>query len=203
MNIRRGDRVFVVGTTGSGKTTLAQSLLAPQRDVVIVDPKHMFEMKGATIAKDFRELMRWPGPAPIIYRPTLPECKTGLPWFWGWLWERQRTIAYVDEVMAITPPTKLPDLFAMCVQMGRQKEIGVWCATQRPSRIPIPLLSESEHTFTFRLRHPADLKRMAEYTDPRVLTDPATGHDFWYYGDRDQMLFKTNAKRLTVKRKGS
>ena len=198
MRIRRGDRVFIVGTTGSGKTTLAEVLLRPQRDVVILDPKHMFEMDGATITTDFAELARWPGPAPVIYRPTLPECRTGLPWFWAWIWGRGHTIAYVDEVMAITPQTKLPDMFAMCVQMGRQKEIGVWCATQRPSRIPVPLLSESEHTFTFRLRHPADIKRMAEYTDPRVLEDPARGHDFWYYGDREQVLAKTNVKKLKI-----
>jgi hypothetical protein len=205
ISIRAGDRCFIVGTTGSGKTYLAEKLLSVRADVVVVDPKHGFEWETHTYGKgvtteDFREVVRHEGPAPLIYRPSLSECALGIPWFWVWVWNRTNTIAYVDEVTAITTPTKIPYEFARCIQMGRSKQIGVWCGTQRPARVPIVILSEAEHDFIFRLRNPADSKRMAEYSDPAILADPARGHDFWYYGDRDQVLLKTDAKHIRIRR---
>lgn len=205
ISIRAGDRCFIVGTTGSGKTYLARKLLSPQSDVIVVDPKHGFEWEsvpkhgGGVITSDFREVVRHEGPAPLIYRPSLSECSVGIPWFWVWIWSRENTIVYVDEVSAITKPTTIPYEFARCIQMGRSKNIGVWCGTQRPARVPIVILSEAEHDFVFRLRNPADAKRMAEYTDPEILRNPAHGHECWYYGDRDQVLVKTTADSIRVK----
>lgn len=205
IDIKAGDRAFIVGTTGSGKTYLAEKLLSPLPDVVIVDPKHGFEWSGTpkhgkgVVLTDFRDVVRHEGPDPLIYRPSLAECAAGIPWFWVWVWHRQNTKVYVDEVAAITKPTTIPWEFARCIQMGRSRKIGVWCATQRPARVPIVILSESEHDFIFRLRNPADLKRMAEYSDPAIFRDPARGHECWYYGDRDQVLVKTSADRIRVK----
>lgn len=201
ITVRAGDRAFFVGTTGSGKTHLAEKLLSDRKDVIVVDPKHGFEWKTrrGVITSDFREAVRHPGPDPLIYRPSLAECAAGIPWFWVWVWARENTLVYVDEVTAITKPTTIPYEFARCIQMGRSKNIGVWCGTQRPARVPIVILSESEHDFIFRLRNPADAKRMAEYSDPKILSDPARGHDFWYYGDRDQVLQKMTADNIRVK----
>lgn len=204
INIKAGDRAFFVGTTGSGKTTLARKLLAPAKDVVVVDPKHGFTWEReklpygkGVITSDFRQVMAHEGPEPLIYRPSLAECAAGLPWFWRWVWLRQNTLVYVDEVSSITKPVNPPVEFARCIQQGRSKQISVWCGTQRPAKIPVIILSESEHDFIFRLRHSTDKKRMAEYSDEVILTDPPRGHEFWYYGDRDQMLFKATADQIT------
>ena len=43
MKIMAGDRVFGVGTTGSGKSYLFRRLLCRLPDVIVVDPKHGFE----------------------------------------------------------------------------------------------------------------------------------------------------------------
>lgn len=204
IRIKPGDRAFIVGTTGSGKTYLASLLLRPRPDVVVIDPKHQFELTGsahgkAVVTEDFREVVKHQGPGPLIYRPSLAECAQGIPWFWVWIWFRENTLVYVDEVAAITKPVTIPPDFARCIQQGRSRNIGVWCGTQRPARVPIVILSEAEHDFVFRLRNPEDLKRMAEYTDPAVMRDRAKGHEFWYYGDRDQVLLKTTAQKLAVK----
>src|SRR5688572_28829255 len=130
ITIKAGDRCFLVGTTGSGKTHLAEKLLRGLNDVVIVDPKHQFEFKGPTtygkavITEDFREVVRHEGPGPLIYRPSLKECSDGIPWFWIWVWGRENTRVYVDEVTSITKPVNIPWEFGRVLTQGRSKNIG-------------------------------------------------------------------------------
>jgi energy-coupling factor transporter ATP-binding protein EcfA2 len=207
ITISRPERCFLVGTTGSGKTTLATSLLARANHTVVLDPKHGFgppkgrakadqQDETRVITDDPKTVTRHEGPEPIVYQPPLWVCQS-LDWFWDWVWWREQTILYIDEVAMVIPSAqRLPNGLARLIQQGRQRGIGVWNATQRPSRIPIPILSESEHHFVFRLRHPADLRRMAEYTDPTVESEPVSGHDFYYYYDTKQRFFRTNLNEM-------
>lgn len=48
---------------------------------------------------------------------------------------------------------------------GRQLNIGLWCATQRPARVPIFLLSEADHFFMFHLKLPVDIGRVYEIAE--------------------------------------
>jgi hypothetical protein len=209
--IRPDDRVFIVGATGTGKTTIVQTLLARRPWVVILDPKHQFSLRSNArrtstrgdktefVTSDLRKAINFDEPTPIIYRPGLLECKRGCPEFWEWIWQRENTVVYVDEVIAVSPAVNIPLAYGRCIQMGRSKNIGVWSATQRPARIPINLMSEAEHYIAFELRNPADIKRVAEFTDPVVLQDRATGHDFWYYSVRQRIPMKLNRDMMKVK----
>lgn len=195
VSLKRSDRAFFVGTTGSGKTSLAKLLLYRQPHIAILDPKHRFTWgpaglrgweKPPTVTSDLSEVLRHRGPHPIIYRPDPPQMTTGCSRFFSWVYSRGGTLAYVDEVLNITKPTWLSPEYAKCLQLGRELEIGVWSATQRPARIPLVILTESEHDFIFRLRNPADRKRMAEYTDPAILTRNPDNHAFWYFRDGEK-----------------
>jgi hypothetical protein len=214
INIQRNDRVLFVGKTGSGKTTTAATLLARLPWVVVLDPKHQFVWsmnvsKSAShslppniILTDLKEAERIAEPYPIIYRPNKYECKTGCEAFWSWIFWRENTIVYVDEVMAVIRNAQaLPDMYMQCVQMGRSRNIGVWSTSQRPTRIPQNLISESESFIMHELRNPRDLHRVAEFTDPRVERKPIRGHDFWYYGVREGVPRVVNAQNLYVGRK--
>ena len=172
---------------------------------MVVDPKHGFTWEKQTpkygkgvITSDFRVVVAHVGPEPLIYRPSLAECAKGIPWFWAWVWYRENTTVYVDEVSSITKPLNPPVEFARCIQQGRSKHISVWCGTQRPSKIPTIIMSEAEHDFIFRLRNLADRKRMAQYSDDATLLYPPAGHECWYYSDRDQLFFKTTADVIAV-----
>lgn len=198
LNIRRNDRALFVGATGSGKTTLAKALMWQQRHVMVLDPKRTFALPPETGAVTITEESRgsrktveeWDGPEPLIYRPGLDVLNDpdSVDWWFWHVFARGNTLAYIDEAAMVTSGATLPRGYAACIQLGRERGVGTWHATQRPSRVPIVLLSESEHVFAFRLRHPDDAERIAKYTDPSTLERQATGNGFWYWNDSTQTL---------------
>lgn len=193
LSIRRNDRALFVGATGSGKTTLAKALMYQQRHVAVIDPKRTFDLPaetGRVITSDRRVVESWDGPEPIIYRPgaELIEDPESADWFFWWAYLRGNTLVYVDEASRVIRGSNPPPGYAACIQLGRERGVGTWHATQRPARVPIVLLSESEHIFSFRLRHPEDAARIADYTDPYTLERQPTGNQFWYWNDSTQML---------------
>jgi hypothetical protein len=192
VSIARSERVFAVGATGSGKTSLIKLLLLGQLHIAILDTKHRFTWGAAgnrawqtppVTTADLSVVLRHRGPHPLIYRPALSEMTTGCNKFFSWVYSRGGTLVYVDEVLPIVRPTWLAPAYAQCLQLGRELEIGTWSGTQRPAKVPLILLTEAEHDLIFRLRNPADRKRMADYTDPKILTRNPEGHEFWYYQD--------------------
>lgn len=210
--IRRNDRAVFVGTTGSGKSTLAKALLWGQRHVVIVDPKRTFSLpadflpghpavtwdgetdmaNGARVSDPARFVEEWEGPGPLIYRPSVDETADPdlLDWLYLWVLDRGNTLLYIDETALASKATRAPRGLMACIQLGRERGVGTWTATQRPVNVPIITISEAEHMFVFRLRHPDDRQRMADYSDPRVAAAfPARfSHGFWYYADKRQLL---------------
>lgn len=214
--IKRNDRAAFVGTTGSGKTTLAKAMMWGQAHVVVLDPKRTFTLPesffpgypavtldGETGAvsgdpendqvADAREYVAgWQGPGPLVYRPSVDETADPdeLDWFYFWVLDRGNTLLYIDETAMAAKKTVAPRGLMACIQLGRERGVATWCATQRPVNIPIICISESEHMFVFRLRHPDDRARMADYSDPRVAKPfPARfANGFWYYHDKSQTL---------------
>ncbi len=191
--IRRNDRALFVGATGSGKTTLAKALMWGQPHVAVIDPKRTFSLPpgaGATITSDRETVENWEGPEPIIYRPGAESLRDwrAEDWFFWWAYERGNTLVYVDEATRVTNGSDLPPGYAACIQLGRERGVGTWHATQRPARVPLVLFTESEHIFAFRLRHPDDRGRISDYTDPDTLERQPTGNQFWYWNDTEQDL---------------
>lgn len=193
IHINRNDRAIFLGATGTGKTTLAKALMYNLPNVAVLDPKRTFTMPDsweATITSEQSEVLSWNSPKPLIFRPGVEALgdADGLDWWFQWVFERGNTLAYIDEAMLATNGTTPPRWYAACIQLGRERGVGTWHATQRPARVPIVLLSESEHMFIFRLRHPEDMQRVAAFSDPAILERRATGHAFWYWNDRTQQL---------------
>lgn len=84
--------------------------------------------------------------------------------FFRWVYERYNTTLYVDETAAISDAQEWPFHLGACLHRGRERRVETWLATQRPSRIPASVWTESEHTYIFKLRYGPDRKKVQDMT---------------------------------------
>lgn len=189
--IKRSDRVFFVGSTGSGKTTLAKALLWGKRYIVVLDPKHQFALPadwphGYVITSSLQEARNIDDERTIIYRPSFEETRNRCDDFFQWIFERENVTVYVDEVFPIVPNNRIGYWYGRCIQEGRGKGISTWSATQRPASIPLNIMTESEHFFVFRLANPEDRKRMGQWGNPRLAVpiERKDTNGFYYFDVR-------------------
>jgi hypothetical protein len=160
------DRAFFVGTTGSGKTTLAQTLLMLRPYVVVLDSKRTIQWGGYHRVERLRDAVDL-NASRIIYAPQVREFgdRGLLEGFFRWVFERRNTTVYVDELLLIMDSGgQFPWWYQACVAQGRERGVEVWSATQRPHRIPIVALSESEHYYVFRMAVREDRARIEGMT---------------------------------------
>ena len=159
------DRAVFVGQTGSGKTTLAEYVCRARPYVVALDPKGLLRWRGYRVHTTLASLTADPAPR-LIYRPVYEELQDldAVDRFFEWIYRRQQTTVYVDELYAIAKGDTFPYHFGACLTRGRELGIEVFTATQRPSRIPGVVLSESEHLYVFALKLPRDREKVSELT---------------------------------------
>jgi hypothetical protein len=91
----------------------------------------------------------------------------------------------IDEVYSIvrTGGAALTAL-EKCLTEGRSYGLGLFLCTQRPSRLPLFVLSEAQHYAVFRLKLAKDRIRMAECMQlDKDLPNPPGEHGFYYFQD--------------------
>lgn len=181
IHIRTDERVLFVGKTGSGKTELSKFFLSKMNRCLIIDPKHMFILDGFEKRKslpfrnnDFR----------IIFRPNDNEDTALSQLIQKILHDGDCTI-YCDELSTLAEqfPESTKRL-GNVARIGREMNVAVWNALQRPRWIPRIFLTESEIVFNFNLRAGDDRKLMAEFVGPEALL-PLEPYAFLYSNVRD------------------
>lgn len=183
--IKQSEHVFIAGKTGSGKTFLAKNYLAGYPNVIALDTKGTLTWKEGGDVKEFEhlnDLMQFQE-GHAIYRPSFEELNEDYyEAFFKWIYFRQNTIVWVDEVMSVCQNSQnIPTYYKAILTRGRERNTSVWSLTQRPKTIPLVIISEATHFFVFRLNIEADRQRIAEIAgSDKFLINPPK-YDFWYY----------------------
>lgn len=168
-----------MGATGSGKTTLAREMLKripAYRFVIVYDVKGQMkpgDWAGFKFVKTFDELKKaaelqekkefiFPK---IVFQPSIYELPDDgnlepADKFFKFVYFRENTLVYVDEVYGVTTNRTIPFHFKAILTRGRERGITCFMATQRPAEIPQFILSESEYYFIFKLQMPQDKERL-------------------------------------------
>ncbi len=205
MKIKANDRVLLAGKTGSGKTWFAHRLLAGVPRLVVIDPKATLIDWGLTEpgADDWTRLERG---GTGRFRILAPIVDDPLMWYES-LFQRLYDIGdltvYIDEAYAVSSPGSRPGKYlAALYTRGRELGIGVWAATQRPTWIPLFLISEADWLIMFRLNLPDDRKRLAAIAGDRVMGRIPDKHGLWLYNVEDEKPRYFNGTTVLKLKKG-
>lgn len=201
MKIKASERVLIAGKTGSGKTWLAERLLARIPRLVVIDPKATL---GNWRLKEpsKRDWDKFDKGDPGRFRILAPVLDNPEPWYddlFGYLYEIGDVTIYIDEAYAVTLPGKHPSKWlSACYTRGRERGIGVWAATQRPAWIPLFTLSEADWFIIFRLNLEEDRKRIAGLAGDSILSPIPDPHGFFvYHVDQEVATYYRKASEKT------
>lgn len=185
------ERGIIIGSTGSGKTTLARSILAQYRYVVAIDPKQTLgsgergggHLPGYALATTPRELERSARRYERVqYRPEMAYQNPD-DWerVYNWSYRRGNHFSYTDELFDVHAWSRPPQSLRRILTSGRELGIGFLGATQRPRGIDRRLLTEAERYYVFHLRDPDDQRFLAA----RIGTGRLPPYGFWYSRDAE------------------
>jgi hypothetical protein len=188
MSILSNDRVFITGRTGSGKTVLAKYLLSNVSRLVVLDGKGTLGNWGLS-EWDKNSIKKLRTGLEVRTRVTIePSRDKSEIWeeVLREVWEAQNCTVYIDEVYLVVDPGKRPSNYLVAIwTAGRELGIGGFAASQRPSLIPMFIISEADHYFNFRLSLENDRKRMAEFMTDTVLQPIVDKYGFYYMAATD------------------
>lgn len=197
--------VFICGTTGTGKSFLAENYLSTYDYVVKLDTKAetderkrfglsawsgLVEGEDFTIVRDIKDLDECETDK-IIFVPDYEEQTDELfDTFFKWCFLRENTIVWIDELMSVANSYRCPKNLGRIYQQGRSKNVAIWACSQRPSGVPVIATSNSTYFFTFDLGSADDRKRLVRDTGCEQLETMPTGYNFWYYKIGDKRAVK-------------
>ena len=160
----QGERLFAIGNTGTGKTTLVRSLFAGVEHGICVDTKQDEEWEAYGKVVKGNNIYRV-GPGRFIWRPAknFPFDEDAQEKFFRWALDVGKRVIYIDEFADICPnANEYPRALKLCIMRGRSKRLSIWGTTQEPLRVPRFLFGQAEHRYCFFIGHPAQ-QRLASH----------------------------------------
>lgn len=101
---------------------------------------------------------------------------------------RRPILFYNDESMDLHRNGVVDYRFKRIIQMGREKGLGHITINQRPKRIDVTLISESERIYVGTLHNINDRKALYETVaipDAKRLLEPMDPHVFWMIDQKE------------------
>lgn len=168
-----GERCFIAGTTGCGKTELAKQILQFCTNIYAIDSKGDFNLRNAIIVTSPSGIAIKTDGRPVIYRPEPEFCnKEDYDLVLKWIYDRRNCTLYIDEAYGLSDNgITYPNYLKSILTRGRSLNITVIACVQRPCSVPIVLLTEADIRYCMALDNEEDRKRMASYMPPEMLVN--------------------------------
>lgn len=194
--IRPGSRLFVTGQTGSGKTRgMIYHAVRQPLPIIILDTKiepAFTEIPGAVVVDGlnidalYAHYDEHPDAPPFIVRPGPDE------------YDPELLDAYVGELYRVCDNAciVLDELYSFMrsgvagpgltglLTRGRSKGLSAIMGAQRPRRVSLFCLSETDYYAVYLLRLAEDRARIAEAAGYSELLEPPPGFCYWW-ADRE------------------
>ena len=163
-----GQHICFVGTTGSGKSFLAKRMLETYDRVFIFDTHDAFDIPGTVkITSPVGLQRKLAGFDKIRYVPTLD--KRGKEWY-NYVIKLLMTskhgrnrVIYIDEIFHLGFGMSFPDWLSKGISTARQRKTSVWVSSQRPTNIPMAIMTESRLIYVFYLSYEEDIKKVSKF----------------------------------------
>jgi DNA helicase HerA-like ATPase len=182
------ERTLILGSTGSGKTTLGVWLLSQApfhiMPYVIIDYKRDGLIAGIDRKQKIglKDIPKEPGLYHLVPNPVSDDEAVD-KWLYG-IWRRQNVGLYIDEALRI--PTKKSGAFETILTQGRSLHIPVISLSQRPVDLTRYAFSEANHVVAFRLTDRRDRESVSKYVPIDRDYSVARYHSLWYDVANDQ-----------------
>lgn len=197
--IRRSDRLFICGKTGSGKSFLARRIfeaVLPPR--LVIDPKNDPAATGGGFA-DGRQAVTFsdPGRIPtaevLRFVPRDPMDLDAYDRLYTGLFEIPHMFVWCDEISVVAPSTSITPGVRRYVMQGRVRGLGHMALNQQPTWVDRMILANSEHVMVFRVHQPDHVRALAEPMGlGRLDLDGhlrhVHEHGFVWYAAREQVI---------------
>jgi DNA helicase HerA-like ATPase len=196
---KEGERGFIVGSTGSGKSAFAAWLLSKVTfsPIIIYDTKEddkFPKLANSVIAyneHDVNEAVNNPSYDYIIFRPDVrlsadPEALDNL--LYNHYERYSRVGAYIDEAYQFHRSGRAFAGLVAILTRGRSRGITTLISSQRPSMLSRFVLTECQHMYVFHLSDYQDKKRISDIIpDFDNEVDPVE-FGFHYYNVKSRAL---------------
>lgn len=171
---KQGEHVSVFGRTGSGKTFMTTDLLNIRNGYIIAfGVKKEDESLDYLIKKEgFQRITSWPPKPeqegqkrfilwPHIEKPDdIDACRPIFAEALDKIYSQGGWTIYLDEVRYMSQRLKLAQPLSDIWILGRSSHLTLVGCTQRPTWVPLEMLTQASHVFLFAVNGQDDLQRL-------------------------------------------